>query len=162
MYGKRRKRSFATDAKLIGKLDRNGKSASYGYSYSTNDYCLDNYNYHLLPEISSYSSDLNCPDDMSSYNSFSDIDSDAYSKNPRVSPMGVHINGQYINYACLQNFDDYYLSPEYTGNNNWQDSSLYSGSYNSNYNFYSSFGYDLPESILLGGGDQTYNFKTYS
>merc|ERR1712176_424539 len=99
------------------------------------------------------------PDDISSYNSFSDMDSETYIKNPRVSPMGVHINGQYINYACFDNFDDYYLSPEYTGNNNWQDSSLYSSSDNSNNNFFSSFGSDVPGSILLGGGDGTYAFN---
>jgi hypothetical protein len=68
---KRKRRSFAAEAKPIGKLDRNGNSASYGYSFSIYDQCYSDYSpFAIYPNSSSY--DYDCPDFTASYSSFSD------------------------------------------------------------------------------------------
>jgi len=130
---KRRKRSFSANAKSIGKIDRNGRSSSYGYSYSKNDQCPDYYPDNFYGS-SSY--ELNCPENLGSFSSFSDNSfSDSSLKVARTSPMGTFIYGQYVNYGCMDNYQsyDYDLEPSSEYYNNWQDSSIYTYSLNSNY-----------------------------
>ena len=161
---KRKRRSFAADAKPIGKLDRNGNSASYGYSFSKNDQCYSDYStFAIYPNSSSY--DYDCPDFSASYDSFSD-NSYFDGKITRTSPMGIFINGVYVNYGCLYNYysssdDDtgppaeYNTRPPAEYDTIWQYSSSFTDSFNSD-NFYgppssSNYGSYLP---ILGGGYQ--------